>query len=333
MAEGSTLHVYSTLLQIPVLVLGSKHEALPPLDPASFLVSLGKNVPFKPLRVRLEGDDPVTLAILLDGSTGDSLVPLAADGLAAMAGERLRPQDRVAVYTMDGCKLRRMHTLAAVDVEAVRTSVQHAVVFSPWQSYGPHAEPCPKPVGVWDAIDFLSRGLAAEPGRRVVLAVTNGANQGGLLTADAARRTANLAGVTVFAVAERFKVPILLGAHPQTVAGWRVGSMLGFLTEGSGGLTVEATRNNLPYAFAHFVELLRGRYILEFQRPANVAGGTSIITVQCGLPHAFIRPAGTSLPTADPVTQDPAVQHGPAAQLDGQPGGRVPRDSANSPVK
>ena len=306
--EGSTLHVYSTLLQIPVLILSNKHQALPVIPAGDFQVTLGKDAPFKPRLVRLEGDDPITMAILLDGSSAGSLLPQSVDGLATMVRDHLQPHDRVAVYAMDGCKLLRLTALGAMHPNAMRLRVQQAADMAPYNAYAPKAEACPQPVGLWDATDYLVQTLAGEPGRRVVLAVTNGRNEAGHLSATAARRDANHDGVTVFALAERYKVPSLGPVFPQTTAGWRVSSLLAELTEGSGGMIVESTRSDVEHALRHFVELLRGRYIVEFQRPAHTVAGVNVIDVRCGLPKAFIRPAGTSMPIADPG--DSTVVHG-----------------------
>ena len=109
--EGSTIHVYTNLLQIPVLILDRRHQELPPISPAKFTVQLGKDTPFRPRLVRLEDEDPITLAILLDGSSRDALLPLTQDALAEMASEHLHARDRVSVYAMDGCKFRRLATL------------------------------------------------------------------------------------------------------------------------------------------------------------------------------------------------------------------------------
>lgn len=159
-------------------------------------------------------------------------------------------------------------------------------------------------------MDYLTRTLADEPGRRVVLAVTNGRDVGSRVQPEALRRDANRNGVAIFAVAERYKVPKLEPQLRRMTPGWEVQSWLEEVSEGSGGMVLETTRNNLPYTFNRFVQLLRGRYIVEFPRPSGLSGGTSTISIACGQPHAFIRSAGTSVPIADPGARDEAIPHG-----------------------
>ena len=66
-----TLHVYENLLQVPVLVLRPDRDHIPkPIDADRFSVSLDAGPWFPATHVRREGDDPISLSILLD-VTGD----------------------------------------------------------------------------------------------------------------------------------------------------------------------------------------------------------------------------------------------------------------------
>ncbi len=61
-----TLHVYANLIQIPVVVLSPFHMPLAPIAPSRFSISLDSGPQFRPTHVRTEGDDPISLSILLD---------------------------------------------------------------------------------------------------------------------------------------------------------------------------------------------------------------------------------------------------------------------------
>ena len=300
--------MYTNLMQIPVLILSRRHQPLPPLDAAKFTVQLDAKPPFTPKVVRLEGEDPITLAILLDNSSPDSLMQSLAESLPEMADKQLSGRDRVAVYGIDGCKLRRFSTLVPASRPIVMDSIRRALMYPPDRSNTKH---CEQPIGLWDAANYLTQTLAEEPGRRVVLTISNGIDLGSRVQPDVLRKHANRDGVAIFAVAERRKVPLLGTELRRMGPGWEVESWLEEITEGSGGMVLESTRNNLTYTFRHFVQLLRGRYIVEFPRPSGLTGGQSTISIACGQPHAFIRPAGTSAPIADPVTRYESVPHGP----------------------
>ena len=63
-----TLHVYTNLIQIPTLVLGPDRERLKtPIAESRFSISIDNGPWFRVTHVRMEGDDPVSLSILLDG--------------------------------------------------------------------------------------------------------------------------------------------------------------------------------------------------------------------------------------------------------------------------
>lgn len=140
-SEGTTIRVYANLMQIPVLILSQRHQPLPPIDAAKFTVRLDARQPFLPKVVRLQGEDPITLAILLDGSWPDALMPLLLEGLPTMADRQLTGRDRLAVYAIDGCKLRRFSTLVPASGPMVTDSIQRALTYQPSKGR------CEQPIG------------------------------------------------------------------------------------------------------------------------------------------------------------------------------------------
>ena len=305
--QGATLHVYTNLLQIPVLILSSKRQELPPIEAENFLLRLGDDPPFHP-RVRLEGEDPITLAVLIDGTFYGPRLPQLAESLAAMARNQLHRQDRIAFYGLDGCKLRRTSLLRSPDAEVVRAAVQALEEIPPYQHRW-HGEKCDNPMLLWDSVAWVCESLHGEPGRRVVLAITNGEDGGSRLTPDDARRVATRDGVAVFSLAEHLKVSRQNWSAHVSLGGTEIESALAYITEFDGGMVMETTRNNVDGTLAHFTQLLRGRYILEFSRPKGLNSDRTL-NVSVGQPRDFIRSAGTSLPTAEPEAPDPSVEHG-----------------------
>src|SRR5271170_3857755 len=55
-----TLHVYTNLKQVPVLVLSHDYKRMKPIDQSGFLLSLDSGPKFHPTYVRREGDDPIS---------------------------------------------------------------------------------------------------------------------------------------------------------------------------------------------------------------------------------------------------------------------------------
>jgi len=65
-ASITTLHVYTTVAEVPTLVLTRTHKEMNPVQPAQFRLSLDSGPAFQPTHVRMEGDDPISMAILID---------------------------------------------------------------------------------------------------------------------------------------------------------------------------------------------------------------------------------------------------------------------------
>src|SRR6266576_5581605 len=97
-----TLHVYENLIQIPVLVLDPLRTPLEPIAPLRFAISVDSGPRFRPTHVRPEGDDPISLAILLDArGPEDDLLPKIDAAIADLAPLSLQARDHVSVYALD----------------------------------------------------------------------------------------------------------------------------------------------------------------------------------------------------------------------------------------
>jgi len=85
-----TLHVYADLVQVPTLVLGRNHESISPIAEQRFAVSIDYGPWFRVTHARKEGNDPISLSILLDtsGAAAD-LLPKIDDAIAALAPSSL----------------------------------------------------------------------------------------------------------------------------------------------------------------------------------------------------------------------------------------------------
>ena len=69
-----------------------------------------------------------------------------------------------------------------------------------------------------------------------------------------------------------------------------------------------ANESSLEKELKLFTTMLRGRYIVEFPRPFKVTPGPHNLAVKIDKSHAFIRPAGISVPMPDPaVMADPTT--------------------------
>ena len=336
-AQGvPTLHVYENLLQVPVLVLGSNRDRIQePIPAARFSVSLDSGPWFRAAHVRREGDDPISVSILLDVSgDGGLLMPKMAEAIAELAPGSLQPQDHVSVYALD-CSLISAAKDVPADSEGLKRSVD-GVLYS-WtarNSSKKHAKgvaegDCKQPEYLWDALAELTDGLHKLPGRRVILAVSDGEDRGSAHTWNEVRVQAQVAGVAIFglkyipdpSVVTSIATSNQLGARGQysvttetatketePAATLDMENPFLNLCELSGGTVSLTSPKALEKKLKGFTTMVRERYIVEFPRPTNGKAGMHGLLVRIDRGDYFIRPAGITFPLMDPaVLADPTT--------------------------
>lgn len=123
-----TLHVYPHLVRVPVLVLGQDDmDPLRGIAASQFYVSLDGGPWFRVPHVRPEGDDRLSLAIVLDlNGPAPELEKTMDAALAGWAPGSLTGQDRVSIYAMD-CELKRSATAIPADPVRLRQAVDLAL--------------------------------------------------------------------------------------------------------------------------------------------------------------------------------------------------------------
>lgn len=301
-----TLHAYANLVQIPVLVLSFTRDRLSrAVPPNRFALSIDAGPWFRPTHVRPEGDDPIALSIVLD-TRGDSaeLLPHIADQLAALAPEYLHPSDRATIYSID-CGLMRSANNLPIDADILLRGT-HAALAS-WQARIASRTQCPnKSVPLQQVLLKIVSAMEKLPGRRVILLISQGEEEVDKPSWREVAEAAQNAGTAMFAIApggvqlqqlRDFRFP----AAPQA-------NTLNMVCEFSGGTLVLSTSHDLPGTLRDFTRTLRERYIIDFPRPANATAGRHSLQVRIDKSADFIRPAGVSIPIADPsVLADPTT--------------------------
>jgi len=304
-ADVTTLHVYANTIQIPVLVLGEDRKKIAPIAPNRFHVSFDGGPPFRSSHVRLEGNDPISLAILLDmsGPNADLSTKLE-DAIAELAPLSLRGQDHVSVYGLD-CELTRYANDVPVDAAHLRKVVHEALQSWVDQRHAKGGSRCKSEVKLWDALAFVTNQLSGLPGRRVILAVTDGKDKGSKNRWNEVRVFAQASAVAIFGMPY---VPWLGVGVP------RVGNVMedpfSSICELSGGLVFSANRSDVAARLKGFVTMVRGRYLVEFPRPYNSTRGQHQLVVTIDKSKAFIRSTGIAVPIQDAkVLDDPSTVH------------------------
>jgi hypothetical protein len=301
-----TLHVYTNTIQIPVLVLGSNRQKIAPIAAKRFNVSFDGGPPFRASHVRVEGDDPISLAILLDMSGSEAqLLPKLAEATAMLAPLSLRPADHVSVYALD-CVITRYTNDAPANQARLKAAVGEALQSWIDRGRGRHEAGCEKAVNLWDALALVTNQLSGLPGRRVVLAMSEGVDRGSTYKWNELRVFAQATAVAIFGMRYVPEDPMHLRLKDQPLE-----DAFDSVCELSGGVVFTASRNDVDHKMTQFVTMVRGRYIMEFPRPYNATKGQHELVVTIDHSDAFIRSTGISVPVAnaellaDPTTVRP----------------------------
>jgi hypothetical protein len=322
-----TLHVYTNLIQIPVLILGPRLDIAPRFDPKQLIVTVGDAKPFHPVHARPQGDDPVALAILLDVSDTESRVLPELGSAFGKLARSLHPQDRVAVYALD-CKLTRVSDFAPPDAALLRTAGDNARKAATPRTDSHHRN-CNDTLRLNDSLVALTDQVWEQTGRRVILAISRNADKGSIASDEIVHEAATGRGTAIFGISPyapevNYMSPRRGMSAQITAPAPAPPQRFELLCENTGGMVRMATQDTLSSMLQLFIRNLRERIVIEFPRPKNTVPGTQIISVMLPNSDAFIRSAGVTVPLPSAHTlADPNTIH---------PGEDPPPDTAPPPV-
>jgi VWFA-related protein len=313
-----TLHLYTNLMQIAALVLDSSDQPPRHVDTSHFALQIDGEPTFRPSYVRLQGNDPLSLTILLDlsgGIAGD--LPALRKAIPALATGVLGPQDRVSVYALD-CELIRSADNLPASQSMLLAALDGASAFPGLHGDKRKHRTCGNSVHLLNSIAVLTNRLAHQRGRRMLLIVSDGYYEGQnrLHWADVQRFAAEQS-VGVFAlttydpIASRTEVYRSGGSEfvgPDSPL-WSSSFNLRHLCEMTGGTSLAVdSKHAMTVAIPRLFELARGRYILEFHRPKDATAGshTLRVTLDKSHDHVYVGGATVALATQD-ETAAPAL--------------------------
>ncbi|MBS1799949.1 MAG: hypothetical protein JSS95_09010 [Acidobacteria bacterium] len=323
-ASTPTLHVYKTLLQVPVLILRPNGGRIrTPITDIPFSLSLDSGPWFPATHVRPAGDDPIALSILLD-LNGDErlLAPKMAEAIAGLAPDSLRSQDHVSVYVLN-CTL----TGGASDVPPDHAALKQAVnaALSSWRDNRKrpreaNKSECTQKEHLWDALAKLTESLRNLPGSRVILAVSNGSDDGSAIARNQLIEKAQGGSVAIFGLkyspgtAPTYSENPLqsrgeYGISPDAVpVDLEKDNPFRNLCELTGGTAKLTSVNTLKPRLKTLAAMVRERYIVEFPPPQNANPGWHAIAVRVDRGDYLVRSAGITFPLMNPtVLADPTT--------------------------
>jgi VWFA-related protein len=307
-----TFHVDTIRMQIPVLVLTPELKKLSsPIAANQFSISFNKVSPFHPRYARIEGDEPIHLAIVLDARSIEDDQLTKIDGtIAGLAPSFLHSKDRVSIYVMSCGEVTEVKDVAG-DPLLLKDGVDTAL--SSWTARRQlrKAPPCTTNSPLWDVLSSVTNTFAKQSGWRAILAVTDGKDAGSKHSSEDVTKMAQSAQVTILGldpVRASFgprAVHLHSAGNELTVTG--LSSTLNDVTvtgmsavcELSGGVRLSAYASSIAEQMRQLTQMLRDRYILEFPIPHNAKPGFNVLHVEVDGMRAFVRPAGDGVGAAD----------------------------------
>jgi VWFA-related protein len=292
-------HVDTIRMQIPVLVLTPELKKVSsPIAANQFSISFNKVSPFHPRYARIEGDDPLHLAIVLDArSMGDDQLTKIDGTIAGLAPSFLHSKDRVSIYVMSCGEMKEVR-----DVPGDRIQLKNAVdvALSSWTARRQlrKAPPCSSNAPLWDDLAYVIHALTQQSGWRAILAVTDGKDVKSKHSSEDVAKLAQSAQVTILGLD-----PVRAGFGPRAVHLHSAGNEvtvtgLSAVCELSGGVRLSIYASSIAEQMRQFTQMLRDRYVLEFPIPNNAKPGYNVLHVDVEGMRAFIRPAGDGVGAA-----------------------------------
>jgi len=259
------------------------------------------------------------LAILIDASKPDNeLLPSLIKAIAALPPDFLHPQDRVSVYAID-CSLIRTTYDAVANPAVLADGVQKAM--APWQIRQTQNEelkkekkfpppPCRVGLPLWDSMAEVLKDLDQQPGRRVLLAITDGQDTGSRTLWKDVMVHAQLRSVAVFGllptVTTVFKLSETFNRnetaeirHIESPSFGGPEDKFAQICVNSGGIELQASEHTTMFRLKEFTQMVRERYILEFPRAPNEEAGIHTIAVSYRKKsNLYIATTGITVPIA-----------------------------------
>ena len=314
------LHMETNLVQIPVLVLTPALKKLSsPVASDRFSITFNSDTPFRPTYSRIEGADPIHLAIVLDTrSLKDDLLSKIDGAIAGLAPSFLHPNDLVSIYVMS---CGQMEEVRDVPGDSFQLKNAADVALRSWTArrQSVKAAPCSSNANLWDDLAYVTNALAKQSGWRAILAVTDGNDTNSKYSSDAVTKMAQHSQVTIFGLN-----PDRSGSNnhvsPSAGVSQPTGGLQGLLqptqiqpgfsnasndvgitrlsavSKLTGGVSLALDNSNIAARMQQFTQMLRDRYILEFPRPRNAKAGVVLLTVKVHGVKAIALPAGDLVP-------------------------------------
>ena len=211
--------------------------------------------------VRKLADSPLSLIVLIDGSAGTAAVPSYWQGeVVSFLMSTLNPKtDKAAVLHYRGNVTRTQDMTD--DIAALSAAVKtHTPTGAPF---------------VYDALAMVSDSLAKVEGRRVIVLVSDGQDQGSRTKYDVAAAKARESGAVIFPITVKSDRAVLGDNTPE--------AFLRRIADESGGIVFNVTKTqDAQNAFKEIQAALSAQFSVQYQPTTNADGKFHKVKVELG---------------------------------------------------
>jgi hypothetical protein len=329
-----TLNVYANLMQFPTIVLSQDLQPIPPVPLEKFAIKLDGGPVFHPTKMRIEGDDAISLAVLLDAGGGQNDVMEAfARSFPQLVPSQFHPQDKISVYAIDCAVVRSLKPVPAVNAETINKGIADALI-APGLHGNKTKAACGYELHLWDAIAQVAQDLGDSAGRRVILVVSGGRERDSKTSFAAANMFVGSKGVAIFGLrdSQAYERDLALQSDDGLKRTWgnpAIDStredLFAQICANNGGTVLNYDPRSTMVDLRHFIDILRARYILEFPRPEDKTAAHHRLDIYIPGSTAMVRSTGGWAPIPNPsILADPSTV--PTAPSPAKIGTRHPLD-------
>jgi VWFA-related protein len=265
LTSGQTLRVSTEVVNVYAIVRDKK-RLIPNLNREDFELSEDK-VPQEIRYFSRESDTPLTLGIMIDTSPSqERVLGIEQEQAKAFLRQVVRPKDLVFVLHFD-LEVELLQDFTS-NVGLLARAIDETVINGGGQGVMPGPFPNTSVGGthLYDAVYLAANDLMKhEVGRKVLILLTDGEDQGSKVRLDAALDGAQRADVIIYSVAITDRA--FYWGH---VMGFRGDSVLTKLSRDTGGRVIQVSRaRDTGAAFQQIADELRTQYLLGYT-PSNV---------------------------------------------------------------
>ena len=268
-AAGGTLKATTEVVSVYAVVRQKNGRLLPDLNKDDFTLEEDQ----KPQEIRYfsrEADTPLTMGILVDTSPSQGRVlEVEKSEAEAFLRDVLRPKDLAFVLHFDvDVELLQDFTadLHRLDKAIDETEINGGGVRTP----GTFPSDSQGATHLYDAVYLSARELLKnEVGRKVLIMLTDGEDQGSKVKLDAALEAAQKADIIIYSVNIHDR-----GFYARQGMGYGGESVLRKLSDETGGRVIDANSKDSSAAFQQIANELRTQYLLGYTPTNNKLDGT-----------------------------------------------------------